>query len=160
QENMDYPELDFDMFFCGCFETADRIKNMSADLGIVTIINTQINDWISYFNFSKISYHELLYSKCHITLHKNSELAKKELLTPKDLEGYTYVTEKCSRMNHLTLQVYSLFDSLCPDTKITVSNTDIMYQLVSHNRAFTLDSLPLDKNSCERYNLISIPLDS
>ncbi len=158
--NISCKDLDFDMFFCGCYETADRIKNLNADLGIVTILSNQKSDWLSYFAFSKIKYQELLCSKCHITIHKDSELTRKELISPKDLKGYTYITEKCSRMNHLTLQVYSLFDSLCPNTKITVSNTDIMYQLVSNNKAFSLDCLPLDQKSCERYSLVSVPLDT
>ena len=52
-------------------------------------------------------------------------------------------------MNSLTLQVYSLLDKICPEARITVSNTDIMYQLVSDNRAFTLDCMPLDEKPAE-----------
>ena len=158
-ENCQLHDLNFDMWFSGCYETTDRVRNLVSDLGIVTIINTQLDDWLSYFNTSKLEYTELICTECQISVSIASPLAKKEKIAPDDLQGYTYISEKCSRMNNLTMQVYSLFDSFCPNTKITVSNTDIMYQLVSDNKAFSLDCIPLDEKTRSRYGLVSVPLD-
>lgn len=158
-QNAQNPHLNFDMFFCGCYEAVDRVKNFGYDLGIVTIIDPQLSDWMSYFKSSKLDFHDLLCSKYQITVHQNSDLAARSSIKPEDLEGYTYITEKCSRMNSLTLQVYSLLDKICPEARITVSNTDIMYQFVSDNRAFTLDCMPLDEKTCRKYSLVSRPLD-
>lgn len=151
---------DFDMFFCGCFESCDKVKNSNYNLGVVTIIKQQLHDWLQYFDSIELTYEELCSCPFYITVSENSPLAKLPGIKAEQLSSYMYVTEKCSKMNDLTLQVYSIFDSLFSESRVTVSNTDIMYTIVSENQAFTLDSFPLSESTKKRYGLASVPFDN
>ena len=151
---------DFDMFFCGCFESSDKVKNSNYNLGIVTIIKQQLHDWLHYFDSIDLAYEELFNCPFYITIQENSPLANLPSIKAEQLSQYMYVTEKCSKMNDLTLQVYSIFDSLFSDLRVTVSNTDVMYTIVKENKAFTLDSFPLDDNTKKRYGIVSVPFDN
>lgn len=152
--------VDFDMFFCGCFESCDKVKSSNYNLGIITVIDQQFSEWKQYFDSVELTYQELFTCPFYISVHKDSPLAKLKSIKSTQLNDYLYVTEKCSKMNDLTLQVYSIFDSLFSDSRVTVSNTDVMYSLVSEYRAFTLDSFPLDENTKRRYGIVSVPFDN
>lgn len=152
--------INFDMFFCGCFESCDKVKNSNYNLGVVTIIEQQMHEWKQYFESNNLEYEELYHCPFYITVHKNSPLAKFDSIRKEQLNEYVYVTEKCTKMNDLTIQVYSLFDSLFANSRITVSNTDIMYSLVKEIKAFTLDSFPLAEETRKKYNLVSVPFDN
>ncbi len=155
------PHLDVELWFAGCYETAERIRDGLSDIGIVTILRSQLPEWKKIFNVMHLSYTELTISSFHVTLSANSPLRNRNILSLKELRGYTYITEKCSRMNDLTLDVYTLLDSICPEARITVSNTDIMYQLLQNtslNRTFVLDTIPPSDETLSRYNLVSIPI--
>lgn len=152
--------VSFDMFFCGCFESCDKVQNSNYNLGIVTVIGQQLPEWLQYFENNNLIYEELFDCPFYINVNKDSPLAKLKSIRPEQLTDLMYITEKCSKMNDLTLQVYSLFDSLFSNSRVTVSNTDVMYSLVSKNRAFTLDSFPLDEHTKKRYGLTSIPFDN
>ena len=153
-------EFNFDMWFCGCFESCDKVKNSNYNIGVVTIIEQHLNEWKQYFDSVDLEYEELFSCPFFITVNKKSPLAKKKIIVTEMLTDYIYVTEKCSKMNDLTLQVYSLFDNLFSDARVTVSNTDVMYKLVKENKAFTLDSFPLDKATRNQYDVVSIPFDN
>lgn len=156
----DDESMNFDMFFCGCFESCDKIKNSNYNLGIVTVINQQLSEWKQYFASVDLVYEELFNCSFYITVHNDSPLAKLRRIRAEQLKNHMYITEKCSKMNDLTLQVYSIFDSLFSNSRVTVSNTDVMYTLVKENNAFTLDSFPLDAHTKKRYGLESVPFDN
>lgn len=153
-------EFHFDMWFCGCFESCDKIKNSNYNIGVVTIIEQQLKEWKQYFDSVDLEYKELFNCPFFITVNNTSPLAKEKIISSDMLIDHIYVTEKCSKMNDLTLQVYSLFDNLFSEARVTVSNTDVMYSLVKENKAFTLDAFPLDKETQLRYDLTSIPFDN
>lgn len=161
KENIKNPALDLDLWFSGCYESADRVRTALSDIGVVTIIDTQMADWLAYFQISKLTYHELKSCRFHITVSRYSEFAGRDSLSIEDLSGYTYISEKCSRMNTLTLEVYAILDRICPEARIIVSNTDIMYRLIQQtpdHRIFVLDSVPPAAHTLEQYDLISIPV--
>lgn len=153
-------ELNADLFFCGCFESADKVANTDYDLGIVTILDNQFDDWMHYFESIGLEYHELVHAPVTISVSRNSPLSEYPILKPADLKEYLYVTEKCSKMNNLTMEVYSTFDSLFSTPRVTVSNTDIMYSIVAEGNAFTLDSIYTDSATQKKYNIISVPFKS
>ena len=156
---IDKENMNFELWFCGCYESADKVKNSNYSLGVITIIDDQLDEWQSYFSVNNLEYIELTCSSFYITVHKDSPLAKKEFISSEDVKDYLYVTEKCSKMNSLTLQVYNKFDKLFSSSRVTVSNTDVMYSLVRDNNAFTFDSLKVDKRTREKYQLESVPFE-
>ena len=159
-EYIDEEDMNFELWFCGCYESADKVKNSNYNLGVITIIDEQLEEWMSYFKNQELEYTDIINSSFYITIHKDSPLASYECIKREDLVDYLYVTEKCSKMNSLTLQVYNRFDSLFSSSRVTVSNTDVMYSIVRDNKAFTLDSLKLDERTAEKYSLVSIPFDN
>lgn len=158
--HVDDDSADFDMFFCGCFESCDKIKNSNYNLGIVTIIEPQLNEWKQYFDSIDLIYEELFTCPFYISVNNSSPLSKQQSIKVDQLKDYMYITEKCSKMNDLTLKVYSIFDSLFSGSRVTVSNTDVMYTLVKNNPAFTLDSFPLDECTKKKYDITSVPFDN
>lgn len=162
KEQIADPHLNTDLWFCGCNETADRVRSLASDIGVITIIDSQFEDWMYYFKKNNIEYHELSYNTAYVTISKDSPLASQSVVYTDDLTEYTYIAERCSRMNDLTLKVYALIDSICPDTRITVSNTDIMYRLASatpENRTFVFDPIPPSQKTLDQYGLVTIPFE-
>ena len=159
-EYMDEEDMNFELWFCGCYESADKVMNNDYNLGVVTIIDEQLEEWMSYFKSKELEYIDIINSSFYITIHKDSPLARQEYIKREDLTEYLYVTEKCSKMNSLTLQVYNRFDSLFSSSRVTVSNTDVMYSIVRDNMAFSLDSLKLDTRTAKKYDLVSIPFEN
>ena len=159
-ENIEDPLLQLNLRFCGCYEAVDRIKSAASDLGVVTMIDDQFDEWMYYFRSNNIDYHELSNQCAYISTSKDGPLAELKEVTPDDLMEYTYIAEKCSRMNDLTLKVYALLDKICPNKRITVSNTDMMYTLASQtaeNRTFIFEPIPPKKSTLDKYGLISKP---
>lgn len=156
------PLLNMDLWFCGCYEAASRIKSMDSDLGVVAILDDQIEDWKYYYKTNNIEYHELTHAAVHVTISKDSPLADKEVIVPEDLKDYTYIAEKCSRMNDLSVKISALLENICPEARITVSNTCMMYRLAaqSPDSAFVFDPVPPNQATLDHFKLVSIPFDA
>lgn len=161
-ENIPDPHLSMNLWFSGCYETAERIKSTASDIGVVTIIDDQFDEWMYYFKSNKIDYHELAFTNAFVTTSKDSPLAALDTIHTDDLKDYTYIAEKCSRFNDLTLKVYSIIDTICPEARITVSNTDMMYTLASQTagrKTFVFDPYPPTQKTLDKYGLVSIPFE-
>ena len=160
EEQIADPYLKTDLWFCGCNEATDRIRSMASDVGVVTIIDSQMDDWNYYFKNNNIEFHELKFGTAYVTVSKDSPIAGRSEVTADDLTEFTYIAEKCSRMNDLTLKTYALIDSICPETRITVSSTDMMYRIASEtpaNRTFVFEAFPPSQETLDRYGLVTIP---
>lgn len=77
-------------------ESCDKVKNSNYNIGVVTIIEQQLNEWKQYFDSVDLKYEELFSCPFFITVNKKSPLAKKKIIGTKMLKDYIYVTEKCS----------------------------------------------------------------
>ena len=153
------PLLNMDIWFCGCCDAATRIKSMASDLGVVAILDDQMEEWLYYFKSNNIDYHELTSRDVTVTISKSSPLASKDVIMPEDLRHYTYIAEKCSRMNDLSVKMAALLEKMCPEARILVSNTYMMYTLVSESpeRAFTFEPVSPSPETLEKFGLVSIP---
>jgi len=155
------PDLKMDLWFCPCFEAANRIKSLESDIGVVAILDDKYNEWLNYFKSNDIEYHTLYHAPVSVTLSKDDPLASKGLISSEDLISHTYIAEKCSRMNDLTANVFALIEKISPGARITVPSTDIMYTLIGKTavKAFAFDPFPLKKETLEKYGLVSVPFE-
>lgn len=159
-EHFSNPHLNMELWFSGCYESADRVRTGMSDIGIVTVLDSQYEEWMSTFRTMHLEYRDLCESRFYITMNRDLLPDPPEELYLRDLSRFTYITEKCSRMNDLTFDVYALLDRICPEARVTVSNTDIMYSLLTDpnlRRSFVLDSLLPTRSALEKYHLVSIP---
>ena len=159
EETIDDPHLNMDLWFSGCYETAERVHTSASDIGVVALLADQFDNWMHYFRSKDLEYHELHAGSTFVTTSKDSPLADKKLIYADDLKDYTYIAERCSRLNDLTVKVYSLLDTICPDSRITASNTDMMYRLAGstgRKKTFVFEPYPPSKATLEKYGLVTI----
>lgn len=162
RENLTDPLFKSSLWFCGCYEAAERIRAMESDVGIVTILDGQYDRWMQYFKQNNIEYHALSFGGNYITMSSYDPLADRSHLTVSDLKGYKNIAERCSRMNDLTADAFDVLQQISPDSRITVSNTDMMYRLVggtTESHSFIFDPVAPSAETLAKYDLVSIPFD-
>ena len=64
-------------------------------------------------------------------------------------------------MNDVSAKVHVLLDEICPEARITVSNTYMMYTLAanSESRSFVFEAFPPGKKTLDAFGLVSIPFE-
>ena len=153
------PNMDLDLWFCDASEAVERVRTMASDIGVVALIDDQLPDWMNLFENSGIEYTEIYSSNVHATISRSNPLASQEVICVDDLKDHTCVAENCTRMNELSLKVHSIIHSISPDSKITVSNTDMMYRIVGRSaksRAFVLEPMRPAEATLRKYGLASV----
>lgn len=158
-EQMQDPNLDMELWFSSCFDSSNRIQSMASELGVVAMLDDQFHEWMEHFKSHNIEYHELSHSTIMVTVSKDSPLAAKEMITVEDLQDHTYIAEACSRINDLSAKMHSLLESKCSKAKVVVSNTYMMYAMVSdpESKSFVFEPYAPSQDTLEKFGLASIP---
>lgn len=155
------PELEIELWVCGCSEAASRIRSMESEIGVIALLDDQYDDWQYYFKTSNIEYCELINSRPVVTVSKYSPLASKSEIGFDDLREYVYVADKYSRRNTASAKLHSILEELCPYASISVPDICTMYMLISGptKNAFSFDVIPPSADLLAKLELVSIPFN-